>query len=68
MQNVMIVGAGKGGTAILKYLKESEVLNVQVVIDRNLDAPGIALAQKEGIKTGTDWNPFLSENLILLLK
>ena len=30
MQNVMIVGAGKGGTAILKILKESEVLNVQL--------------------------------------
>lgn len=68
MQNVMIVGAGKGGTAILKILKESEVLKVHVVIDRNFDAPGILLAQKEGIKTGTHWQPFLTENIDIIIE
>src|SRR4051812_36061464 len=68
MQNIMIVGAGKGGTAILKILKESEVLNVQVVIDRNEDAPGILLARKEGIKTGTSWEPFLNENIDIIIE
>jgi PAS domain S-box-containing protein len=68
MQNVMIVGAGKGGTAILKILKESEVLNVQLVIDRNLDAPGVLLAQEEGIKTGIDWQPFLTENIDIIIE
>ncbi|MFF2448667.1 sigma 54-interacting transcriptional regulator [Neobacillus sp. NPDC058068] len=68
MQNVMIVGAGKGGTAILKILKESEVLTVYVVIDRNLDAPGILLAHEEGIKTGTHWQPFLMENIDIIIE
>jgi PAS domain S-box-containing protein len=68
MQKVMIVGAGKGGTAILKIIKESEVLNVQAVIDRNLDASGILLAQSEGIKTGTDWKPFLTENMDIIIE
>ncbi|MEH7073964.1 sigma 54-interacting transcriptional regulator [Neobacillus drentensis] len=68
MQNVMIVGAGKGGTAILKILKESEVLKVGVVIDRNLDAPGILLAEKEGIKTGTDWLPFLEDQIDIIIE
>jgi PAS domain S-box-containing protein len=68
MQNVMIVGAGKGGTAILKILKESEVLNVGLVIDRNLDAPGVLLAQQEGIKTGTDWYPYLTENIDIIIE
>ena len=68
MQNVMIVGAGKGGSAILKLLNETEVLNVQVVIDRNLDAPGILLAQSEGIKTGTDWKPFLTEDIDIIIE
>ncbi|MCL6570491.1 MAG: sigma 54-interacting transcriptional regulator [Bacillus sp. (in: Bacteria)] len=68
MQNVMIVGAGKGGTAILKILKESEVLNVGLVIDRNLDAPGVLLAQEEGIKTGIDWQPFLTENIDIIIE
>jgi PAS domain S-box-containing protein len=68
MQNVMIVGAGKGGTAILKLLNETEVLNVQVVIDRNFDAPGIVLAQSEGIKTGTDWKPYLNELIDIVIE
>ncbi|MEH7252184.1 PAS domain S-box protein, partial [Neobacillus niacini] len=68
MQNVMIVGAGKGGSAILKLLNETEVLNVQVVIDRNFDAPGILLAQSLGIKTGTDWKPFLTENIDIIIE
>lgn len=68
MQNVMIVGAGKGGTAILKLLNETEVLNVLAVIDRNLDAPGILMAQRDGIKTGTDWIPFLKENIDIIIE
>lgn len=63
----MIVGAGKGGTAILKILKESEVLKVQVVIDRNENAPGFILARKEGIKTGTCWKPFLNEEIDIII-
>ncbi len=64
----MIVGAGKGGTAILKILKESEVLKVGVVIDRKLDAPGILLACEEGIKTGTDWHLFLADNIDIIIE
>ncbi len=64
----MIVGAGKGGTAILKLLTETEVLNVRVVIDRNLNAPGILLAQQEGIKTGTDWLVFINENIDIIIE
>ncbi|MDR7237032.1 sigma 54-interacting transcriptional regulator [Neobacillus drentensis] len=68
MQNVMIVGAGKGGTAILKILKESEVLKVDAVIDRNPEAPGVLLAQAEGIKTGEDWYPFLTEPIDIIIE
>ncbi|MCM3765204.1 sigma 54-interacting transcriptional regulator [Neobacillus niacini] len=68
MQNVMIVGAGKGGTALLKILKESEVLNVYAVIDRHEDAPGILMAKREGIKTGTDWNMFLSDQIDIVIE
>ena len=68
MQNVMIVGAGKGGTAIFKILKESEVLNVFAVIDRNRKASGILLAQQQGIKTGSDWRPLLNENIDIIIE
>lgn len=64
----MIVGAGKGGTAILKLLTETEVLNVRIVIDHNINAPGILFAQQEGIKTGTDWLPFIHENIDIIIE
>lgn len=64
----MIVGAGKGGTAILEILKESEVLNVQVVIDRNENAPGIILARKKGINTGTSWQTYLNESIDIVIE
>lgn len=68
MQNVMIVGAGKGGTAILKILHETEVLNVIAVIDRNFDAPGVLFAQEQGIKTGTHWLPFLNDSVDIIIE
>ncbi|OLS40124.1 sigma-54-dependent Fis family transcriptional regulator [Bacillus sp. MRMR6] len=68
MQNVMVVGAGKGGTAILKILRETEVLNVFAVIDRDLNAPGMILAEQEGIRTGTDWKHFIGENIDIIIE
>ena len=44
MQTVMIVGAGKGGTAILKIIKETAVLDVKAMVDIDPDAEGLLLA------------------------
>ncbi|MBE3571105.1 MAG: sigma 54-interacting transcriptional regulator [Bacillales bacterium] len=63
MQTAMIVGAGKGGTAILKILKETAILDVKVVVDINPDAPGILFAKQEGIKTELDWRHHLSDKI-----
>ncbi|MFD2445994.1 sigma 54-interacting transcriptional regulator [Bacillus sp. CGMCC 1.16607] len=68
MQKVMIVGAGKGGSSILKILKETAVLDVQVVIDHNQTAPGLQLAKQEGIQTGNDWRPFLSDDIDIIIE
>ena len=68
MQKVMIVGAGKGGTAILKILKESEVLQVKIVVDRNIDAPGVLLAKREGIQIDTEYRAGLSEDLDIIIE
>ncbi|RDU35182.1 sigma-54-dependent Fis family transcriptional regulator [Neobacillus piezotolerans] len=68
MPNAMIIGAGKGGTAILKMLKEAEVLDVKAVIDRYEDAPGIVLAQEAGIPTGTDWRAFLDKKIDIIFE
>ncbi|WP_442594779.1 sigma 54-interacting transcriptional regulator [Neobacillus sp. D3-1R] len=68
MQTVMIVGAGKGGTAILKILKETAVLDVKVVVDHNPNAPGLKLAKQEGILTSSDWRPFLSDEVDIIIE
>ncbi|SFA96948.1 MULTISPECIES: sigma-54-dependent Fis family transcriptional regulator [unclassified Bacillus (in: firmicutes)] len=68
MQNVIIVGAGKGGTAILQILNETEVLNVRAVIDRNDDAPGLLLAKKYNILTGKDWRKYLTEDIDIIIE
>ncbi len=59
LQTVMIVGAGKGGTSILKILKETAMLDVKVVIDRDLEAEGMKHAKTEGITTDIDWRKYI---------
>jgi PAS domain S-box-containing protein len=59
LQTVMIVGAGKGGTSILKILKETAILDVKVVVDRDLEAVGMNYAKKEGIITDNDWRKYI---------
>jgi PAS domain S-box-containing protein len=68
LQKVMIVGAGKGGTAILKILKETAVLDVKIVVDHNPNAPGLQFAKQEGILTGHDWRPLLSDEIDIIIE
>jgi PAS domain S-box-containing protein len=68
MQKVMIVGAGKGGTSILKILRETAVLDVKVVIDHNETAPGLRLAEQEGIQIGKDWRPYLTDEIDIIIE
>jgi PAS domain S-box-containing protein len=62
LQNVLIVGAGKGGTAILEILYESSVMKIAAVCDVKEDSPGIQLAKKNNIPVGSDWRDFLNND------
>lgn len=68
MQTVMIVGAGKGGSAILKIMRETEMLKVIAVVDCNPEAPGIEKAKEVGIPTGTDWKQFIDQNIDIIVE
>ncbi|KAB2338456.1 PAS domain S-box protein [Cytobacillus depressus] len=68
MQTVMIVGAGKGGTAILKIMKETAMLKVIAVVDHNPNAPGLLIAKKEGIPTDTDWRKFIHLDIDIIVE
>ncbi|MCM3704594.1 MULTISPECIES: sigma 54-interacting transcriptional regulator [Cytobacillus] len=68
MQTVMIVGAGKGGTAILKIIKETAVLDVKAVVDIDPDAEGLLLANESGIPTGADWRQFMEQDIDIIIE
>jgi PAS domain S-box-containing protein len=68
MQTAMIVGAGKGGTAILKIIKETAILDVKAMVDVNSDAPGLKLAKENGIPVGTNWREFMNQNIDIIIE
>lgn len=68
LQNVLVVGGGKGGTAILKIFKNSHVFNVVAITDPNEDAIGIKLAKEYGITAGKDWRAFINDPIDLIVE
>lgn len=53
-QPVLIIGAGRGGSALLEMFMEDELASVVAIVDTNPAAPGFELARKYGIPTYTD--------------
>jgi PAS domain S-box-containing protein len=68
MKKVLIVGAGKGGSVLLKMLHETKMMEVVAVIDRNKEAPGMLLACSMNIATGEDWRPFLTDDIDIVIE
>lgn len=66
MQNVLVVGAGTGGTAILKLLLQLDYMNVAAIVDPKRDAPGILMAKQNGVPHGTNWRPFITNDLHMI--
>jgi PAS domain S-box-containing protein len=57
--NILLVGAGRGGTALIELFLGNESVNIIGVVDNNSKAPGIELAQRSGIPTAADYHDFL---------
>ncbi|MBY0122456.1 sigma 54-interacting transcriptional regulator [Bacillus sp. S/N-304-OC-R1] len=68
MQTVMIVGAGKGGSAILKIIKETAMLKVIAVVDHNPHALGLLIAKESGIPTDPDWRKFIKQDIDIIVE
>lgn len=51
---VLIIGAGRGGSALLEMFMEDSLVRVVAIADTNPDAPGLQLARNLGIPTYTD--------------
>jgi PAS domain S-box-containing protein len=68
LQKVLIIGGGKGGTAILKILHEVSLMKVIGITDLNEDAMGLRLAEEWGIPFGRDWREFLNDSVDIVIE
>lgn len=62
--NALIVGAGKGGTALVELLHQSTYVNIFCVVDTISDSPGIVLAKRLGIPTASDFKEIIKNEAI----
>jgi HD-GYP domain-containing protein (c-di-GMP phosphodiesterase class II) len=58
-ENVVIIGGGRRGVAILETLKDDEDVRIVGVLDVNEDTPGIKLAKRLNIPTDVDFVKFI---------
>ncbi|QGT99066.1 hypothetical protein SYNTR_0473 [Candidatus Syntrophocurvum alkaliphilum] len=54
MKRIVIVGAGQGGTSILKSCLGIESIKIEGICDANYDAPGMVIARENNVKTFSD--------------
>lgn len=57
----VLIGAGRGGSALIPLLLADEGIELVGVIDRRDDAAGLQLARSRDIATGTDVRRFLED-------
>ncbi|WP_100373417.1 sigma-54 interaction domain-containing protein [Bacillus sp. FJAT-45037] len=68
MKNVLLIGAGRGGTALLHMLLEMEYIRVLAVADVNIQAEGIDVAKKYNIRTCTNWFDCYTEEVDIVFE
>ncbi|TCP59604.1 PAS domain S-box-containing protein [Tumebacillus sp. BK434] len=68
MINILIVGAGRGGTALLKAFQDLAKVQVIGIVDIEASAPGLALGRELGIATGVQFADFLDEQVDVVIE
>ncbi|MBU1922590.1 hypothetical protein KKD84_05275 [Patescibacteria group bacterium] len=58
--NILIVGLGKGGTALIAIFNSYEIVNILGVVDNNPAADGLKLAKTLKIQVAAHWKEFLN--------
>ena len=56
---IAIVGGGRGGVLVLQAISSLDAFEIVGLADANPDAPGLAEAQKRGIRAETSFEPLL---------
>ncbi|HET6370237.1 MAG TPA: sigma 54-interacting transcriptional regulator, partial [Nitrospiria bacterium] len=67
MTRVAIIGAGRGGTALIEILHKDPLVRIVGIADVNRDAPGIDVARRLKISTTTDFRQLLSDDVDIVI-
>ncbi len=68
MKQVLIVGGGKGGTALFNLLQATSRMSIKAVVDSDLNAPAIQLAKNAGIPVSANWKDWIFEEIDIVLE
>ncbi|HLR62458.1 MAG TPA: sigma 54-interacting transcriptional regulator [Lentibacillus sp.] len=68
MKRVLIVGAGKGGSALLEILHNTEKMNIVGIADINPEAKGLKIAGDYGIPAGTSYDNWIDDNIDIIVE
>ncbi|MEK7204504.1 MAG: Gfo/Idh/MocA family oxidoreductase, partial [candidate division NC10 bacterium] len=59
MTRILLIGAGQAGTGLLEMFQQDPSISIAGVVDINGRAPGIAMAKRLRIPTGSDFKEFI---------
>lgn len=59
MTKILLIGAGRAGTGLLEMFERDSSITIVGVVDINEGAPGILLARRLRIPTGSDFKEFI---------
>ncbi|MBN1870623.1 MAG: diguanylate cyclase [Candidatus Omnitrophica bacterium] len=62
--HILIVGAGRAGSALIKMLQDNPDVKIAGVVDKDDQAPGLKLAGQLKIPTATTWKMMMTDNSI----
>lgn len=68
MKRVLIVGAGRGGSALFKILHAVKRMEIVAIIDRNQHAKGLELAKAHQIPTDSNWESWIDSDIDIVIE
>jgi len=60
MTRIILIGAGKGGKALVELFHKDPTVEIAGVADKNAGAPGLVLARELGLRVSADYREFLT--------
>lgn len=67
MNKVVIIGAGKGGTALIEILHKDPLVKIIGIADTHSEAPGLDLARRLGIPSVADYRLLMKEKIDIVI-